>query len=263
MKQLVKSIGNKFGFEINRKRNENQSVAPTRVEDGLGFYETPLGSFYLPLDVLEDIVINHIREGKIFEPEVLDSAKRFIKKGTTVLDVGSNFGQMAVLFSKMVGEDGIVYAFEADDFIFEVLKKNIEANDCKNVIPVFGAVHNISGKEFFFPKQDFKRFGSYGSYGIDINADDGRIVKSIKIDDLEYSKPVSFMKVDVQGSDLFALQGAMQTIQKHRMPILFEFEQQFQEEFKTSFQDYIDFVTSVNYKFIETVINVNYLIKPE
>lgn len=262
-KRLFKSAINRLGYNLHKLPKKQTSSQPLKIDGGLGFYQTPLGNFYLPVDAPDDIVINAIKEGRVFEPEVVETAKRFIKKDSIVLDVGANFGQMSILFSKMVGKNGVIYAFEADDFVFEILKKNIEANDCKNIIPIFGAVFNQSGKEFFFPKQDFKRFAAYGSYGIDLNATNGRTVTSLMIDDLDFEKPVSFMKVDIQGSDLFALQGAKQTIETHKMPVLFEFEQQFQEEFKTSFQDYVDFVSSVNYKFAETVMSVNYLITPK
>jgi hypothetical protein len=89
----------------------------------------------------------------------------------------------------------------------------------------------------------------------------GQEVKSLKIDDLPIEKPVSFMKVDVQGCDLFAMQGASETIKKHKMPILFEFEQRFQNEYKTDFQDYVNFVDSIGYKFTEIIIEINYLIE--
>ena len=56
--------------------------------------------------------------------------------------------------------------------------------------------------------------------------------------------------------------GAVETIKRHRMPIIFEFEQQFQAEFGTSFQDYVDFVNSISYRFENTVLNINYLIVP-
>ncbi len=262
-KRLVKSAINRLGFDIKKLPKTEKSAMPAKFGSDIELYETALGKFYLPVNAPDDIVINSIKDGNVFEPEVVEAAGRFIKKGSVVLDVGANFGQMSVLFSRMTGDLGIVYAFEADDFVFEILKKNIEANNCKNIIPVFGAVYNETGKEFFFPKQDFKRFSAYGSYGIDPNADTGRIVKSLKIDDFEFCKPVSFMKVDVQGSDLFSMEGARQTIEQYKMPILFEFEQQFQKEFSTSFQDYVDFVASIDYEFSETILAVNYLINPK
>jgi hypothetical protein len=71
------------------------------------------------------------------------------------------------------------------------------------------------------------------------------------------------MKVDVQGSDLFVLQGAVETIQRHKMPILFEYEEQFGEEFNAKWQDYSDFIESISYKIEKTIYNINYLIVPK
>ena len=110
---------------------------------------------------------------------------------------------------------------------------------------------------------DFLRFASYGSYNLPLNETTGAEVVSLKIDDLQIEKSVSFMKVDVQGCDLFAMQGATKTIKKHKMPILFEFEQQFQAEYQTSFQDYVEFVDSIGYKFVQVILNNNYLIMPK
>ena len=257
---MLKTIANKLGFDV-RKINIEKAQASS-PSDELEFYQTPLGNFYVPSGAPDDVIINCIKDGKVFEPEIVETAKKYITKGSVVLDVGANFGQMSVLFSAMTGDDGVVYAFEADDFVFEVLKKNIDANG-NNINPIFGAVFNESGKELFFPKQDFKRFAAYGSYGIDPNARAGRKVTSLMIDDIEFTKPVSFMKVDVQGSDLFAMQGAIETIRKHRMPILFEFEQQFQDEFGTSFQDYVKFIDSIGYEFSAVINQINYLVTPK
>jgi hypothetical protein len=99
-------------------------------------------------------------------------------------------------------------------------------------------------------------------FSTSLNATAGRTVKTLTIDRLNINTPISFMKVDIQGSDLFALRGAVETIKRHRMPIIFEFEQQFQAEFRTSFQDYVDFVNSISYRFAKLVMDINYLIVP-
>jgi FkbM family methyltransferase len=263
MKRIIKKVIHSVGFDLVKIQNPVLPEKPKyfeKTEENLDYYATPIGNYYVPNNAPNDVVINHMKEGKYFEEEVIKAASKLIKRGSTVLDVGSNFGQMAVHFSKLVGDEGKVYAFEADDFVFEVLKKNIDANNCKNIIPVFGAVHNEAGKELIFPKQDFKRFQAYGSYGIDPLANDGRRVPTVHIDSMDLQGEISFIKVDIQGSDLFALQGAKETIRKHKPSVLFEFEQQFQKEFKTTFQDYVNFVSEVNYKFDEIIMEINYLI---
>ena len=83
----------------------------------------------MPTDAVGDVVANAIKNNLIFEKEIVDVAAKYIKPNTVVLDVGSNFGQMSILFSEMVGEKGIVHAFDADDWVFEILNRNIKAND--------------------------------------------------------------------------------------------------------------------------------------
>jgi FkbM family methyltransferase len=263
LKKNLRTLVNKVGLDVHRFQAEKEPATPVKVEGDLGFYKTSQGSFYLPLNAPNDIIINLMKEGETFEPEVVALAGRLIKKGTTVLDVGANFGQMSLLFSKLVGENGMVYSFEAQKRVFDILGKTIEANNISNIKPQFCAVYFESGKTFHFPEPDFVQFGTYGSYNLPLDAVSGQEVKSLKIDDLQIETPISFMKVDVQGCDLFAMQGALETIKKHQMPILFEFEQRFQETYQTTFQDYVEFVDSINYKFVETVLDINYLIAPK
>ena len=71
------------------------------------------------------------------------------------------------------------------------------------------------------------------------------------------------MKIDVQGSALAAKQGAENTIAKYKMPIIFEYEEPFQKDLNTSFQDYIEFVNDIDYKFVKTVLQTNFLIVPK
>jgi FkbM family methyltransferase len=229
----------------------------------LHFYKTKIGNYYVPADAVKDNIVIQMKKGKIFEPEIVDVANRYVQKGTTVLDVGANLGQMSLLFSKFTGEKGQVLSFEADDFIYKILKKNIDANFCKNIQAILGAVYDCDDKKMFYPVQDFKRFGSYGSYGINPSVKEGRSINTVTIDRLNITNPISFMKVDVQGSDLFALRGAVETIKRNRMPIIFEFEQQFQKEFNTTFQDYINFIQSITYEVKEVVNKINYLIVPK
>ena len=69
-----------------------------------------------------------IKANRIFDREVMEVARLHANPDTAVLDVGANFGQMSILFSNLVGEHGKVYSFDADDFVFSILKKNIDAN---------------------------------------------------------------------------------------------------------------------------------------
>lgn len=260
MKPLLKFLLKQAGLDV---RRAPRALSHSGGAQGLAFYKTALGDVYLPIDAPQDSIAAQMRRGLVFEPEVVETARRFIRPGTAVLDVGSNFGQMAMLFAREVGADGRVYAFEAQRRVYDILCKNLDANKMANVEPVFGAVFNETGRMFHFPEPDFERFAAFGSYNLPLDAAKGPEVTSVQIDDYAFDRPVSFMKVDVQGCDLFAMRGATETIAKHRMPILFEFEQRFQSEYGTTFQDYVEFVDQIGYRFAETVLDINFLVVPK
>lgn len=259
MKKLINQITRGLGFEIvqHRKTNNAKSIRTNT----LSFHKTKTGNYYLPADAQLDEVAFAIKRDLIYDPSVYEVAKKYIVPGTTALDLGSNFGQMAILMSKLVGEEGMVHAFEADDFVFSILKKNIEENTT-NGVAHFGAVHNKSNETLYFPVQDFEKFGSYGNYGIDYIHGKGRPVNTITVDEIVYELPVSFMKLDIQGGELLALNGAINTINKYRMPIIFEYCSYLENELGSSFQDYVDFVKIIDYRFERIIDDINYLIVP-
>ena len=258
MRHLLKSLVRQAGYEVSRLPRVVKRKSSGEIE----FYKTALGDVYLPTSAPHDSIVYQMRRGLVFEPEIVETGKRFIRPGTAVLDVGSNFGQMAMLFSREVGPTGCVYAFEAQRQVYDILCKNLDANELTNIKAIFGAVFDEADRVFHFPEPDFKRFAAFGSYNLPLREKTGPEVKSVRIDDLDISEPISFMKVDVQGCDLFAMRGAVETIKKNKMPILFEFEQRFQDEYGTTFQDYVDFTDLIGYRFQETILDINFLITP-
>jgi FkbM family methyltransferase len=259
----IRKIARKFGYDIVKTQDYQYGKRFKQKSDDprFDFYKTPVGSYYLPINSTGDVVANHIKEGKIFDKAIIDIAKDFIRPDTIILDIGANYGQMSIEFSHLA-PSGKIYAFEAQEMVYSILEKNLKINGAGNVTSFFNAVHEVNDVELIFPVPDLVRFTSYGSYGIDINAKSGKKVKSLAIDSLAFSLPISFMKIDIQGSDLSAMKGSVNTIMKHQMPILFEYEEQFQAEFNTSFQDYVDFVDRIGYRFVRTVQDINYLIQP-
>lgn len=260
MKKLIVNTIRKLGYDIVKYGDVPHSVRNKK----LSFYSTKTGNYFLPTDAINDEIAAAIKNNQIFDKEIVEWASKFIRPKTSVLDIGSNFGQMSVLFSKLLNGKGRVYSFEADDWVYKILLKNIKANRKNGVIiPHFGAVHNKNNKTLFFPVQDFKKYQSYGSFGIDYIARRGRKVKSLTIDGLKIKEQISFMKIDIEGGDLKAMEGARKTIKKNKMPIIFEFQGIYQDKYNMHFQDYIDFVEDINYKFSRVINEINFLILPK
>lgn len=263
MRKTIRTYLNRRGYDIIKippVRKPFPNLSRTADEY---YCETPVGNYYLPIQTEKDGVAATMKRGELFETEIIELAKRYITPGTTALDVGSNFGQMAIEFSKLTGPKGLVYAFEGQELVFRFLEKNIKANNCTNIIAKKGAVYNENGKILIFPEPDTNIPNAFGGNAINPKLKQGNKVETFTIDSLNIDTPISFMKVDIEGSDIFALQGARETILRNKMPIIFEFQEQFQAQFDTSFHDYVAFTESIGYRFERTVLGINFLIVPK
>jgi len=92
----------------------------------------------------------------------IDAGEEFIKKISltekTVYDIGAHIGIYSLFFSKAVGNDGTVIAFEPNPDNYAALLKNLEINDISNVIARKIALSSGTGEsEFFVPSSDTKR----------------------------------------------------------------------------------------------------------
>ncbi|MGX5684660.1 FkbM family methyltransferase [Chryseobacterium cucumeris] len=262
MKTKILSAINFIGYDLKKLERKRVIKGKSLFKD-LTYHPTPIGSYYVPKELNKDAVAQRMKRGLFYDENIICIAREYIQKDTIVLDIGANYGQMSLEFSKYVGENGAVYAFEAQKKVFDILNLNINANNIKNIIPFYNAVYNQSNKKVCFQEIDLKRFSSLGSFGIDINNNKSSEIDTIAIDSINFDKKISFMKIDIQGADLFALEGAINTIKQHRMAIVFEYEEQFQQDFGTSFQDYIDLIHKIDYKFVKTIDKINYLIVPK
>jgi FkbM family methyltransferase len=139
-----------------------------------------------------------------------------VEEGDTVLDCGACWGDTALYFSNKVGQKGKVYAFEFIPSNIELFEKNIRLNVDKtsNVALVPNPVSNVSDEIFYY------RDLGPGSY---INSSefkdfDGKC-SSITIDDwVERNniEKIDFIKMDIEGAEPFALEGARNTLVKFK-----------------------------------------------
>ncbi|MBM3437046.1 MAG: FkbM family methyltransferase, partial [Bacteroidetes bacterium] len=150
-----------------------------------------------------------------YEPFETDFVKKEVKKGDTVLDIGANIGYYTLIFAKLVGEKGRVFAFEPDPENFALLKKNVEVNSYHNIILINKAVSNKNGKTRLYLSEESK--GDHRLY----DCEDGRNfveVETVRMDDFlkEKANKIDFIKMDIQGAEGAALQGMQQILKNNR-----------------------------------------------
>jgi FkbM family methyltransferase len=141
--------------------------------------------------------------------------RRSLKPGDAVLDVGANIGMTAMILSQHVK---IVHAFEPNPPVFALLEKNIAANNLTNVIAHRVAVGAQPGTMNFVGSSAFGHLDPTSGAGVAVEVDTiDRIVKRLEL------KKLAAIKIDIEGFESFALQGAARTLKTLSPQLFMEF----------------------------------------
>lgn len=186
-----------------------------------------------------------------YEPFETQIIMENIKPGQIVLDVGANIGYFTLIFARLTGETGKVYAFEPDPSSFDLLQRNISANGYQNVILESKAVSNITSQAYLL-KDKFNNL----DHRIVQEPDDGAgvMVKTIRLDEYLHSlpRPVDFVKLDIQGSEALAIEGMRQLLARSPdVMILTEFWPKGLEESGIGSEDYLNTLASMGFSFFD------------
>lgn len=141
----------------------------------------------------------------------------FLKDGDVVVDVGANIGYVSLLCATCVGE-GDVHSFEPSGVTFEYLKS--VASQMKQIKPWQLAVSNFSGCVSFIDEtmSDLSHIAAN-------QGQPGHSVQCCTIDDWALTNKISkidFVKIDAEGHDIHAIEGASKSISMHQPTIEFE-----------------------------------------
>ena len=158
--------------------------------------------------------------GQQYEPFETMVMSRQIRQGDIVLDIGAHIGYYTLIFAKLVGPAGLVFAFEPEPSSFAVLKENIRMNAYTNVVPEQLAITSERGEAplYINPIQpgDNRIYDSHdGSPFVK--------VKAVSLDDYFsfYTGEIDFIKMDIQGAEMAALQGMSSLLRKSPSVIIF------------------------------------------
>lgn len=198
---------------------------------------------------------------KSFEYSSLQIFASLLKKGNTILDVGANSGLYSIFYSKLVGEQGFVYAFEPDTSTYALLLENLKLNECKNISTYNFALSNKEScvEMISYSPEDLnlKLQGDSFKYMKEVSGKSeaaGNGMKAYKLDDLEEIRQIEkidFIKIDVEGAELLVLQGALNIIQKHRPVIIFELSGEWTPRFNYKPYEVLVLLNEQNYEMEE------------
>lgn len=172
-------------------------------------------------------ISDHIKTNKFWEPHIHEVFEKYINKDSIVVEGGSHIGSHSIKIAKLAKH---LICFEPLKQSNELLRKNLKNNNCDNVTVFNTALGNKLSKSMFA----WIPFGNVGASGLDDNPMgipnnqkdlnpetdlyevDVNTVDSLKLDRLD------FLKLDVEGYETKAVEGAMDTIIRHRPIVLLE-----------------------------------------
>ena len=141
-----------------------------------------------------------------YEKETMKQFVDLVKTGMTVVDVGANIGYYTLMASRLTGDRGRVYAFEADSDAFASLQRNLTENNCQNLVPVCEAVSNEEGTALFCcPEPERAYIVTEPSAEIA-----QKVVPTTSLDQFfarQNWPAVDVIKMDIEGEEQAALQG--------------------------------------------------------
>jgi FkbM family methyltransferase len=156
---------------------------------------------------------------EIYEIETTRFFKRNIKPGMVVVDVGANIGYFTRIFSSLVGSSGKVIAFEADEENFEILKKNVAHLTNVEVFNI--AIADRTGVIDFY-----HILGATGTHSLVVaHGADKRTVACESLDTFfKDSRFPDFIKIDVEGAEQQVFDGMKQSLDVHKVTVVFEYQ---------------------------------------
>ena len=198
----------------------------------------------------------------IHEEKETNLVKSQIKEGEIIVDIGANIGYYTLLFAKLVGASGNVFAFEPEPYNFQLLQKNVKANSYQNVTIEKKAILDKNGKTNLYLSKS--NVGSHSIFPRTKNHQTCIEVETITLDDYfnnKTGKKISFVKIDAECSEPAVLRGMTSILTNKNLKHLIEYAPSNCRRFDEKFSNFLKFLTEYGFGFHSILFGKN-LIEP-
>jgi len=244
--KLIPKIYKSLPKGVRKKTNKLYKYLPrskktiTKTIDGIT-YELDLST----------IVHSQIYHYGCWEEDVTNIINKTLHEGMVTFDIGASTGPHTLRMAKLVGESGMVYAFEPSKALFPKLKKGIKLNAFENVTVENLALSDTEEVKSYYMNTLFKLGDKEDIFPamttLFVTLDD--YVKQNKI------KKIDFIKLDVDGYETKIIKGGFKSIKKFKPIMIIEFAVGAQESYGYSLEELADILISLGY----TLFDINTL----
>lgn len=204
---------------------QNTDIDSVTIQDGTVVMRTRLDGILIPVDVFDHRTVPiEILNFNSYEPVESGIVRLLAPRIHTMLDIGANLGWYS-LIAHASNPAAEIHAFEPIPATFERLLSSCEINQASSV-----HCHNFgfSSEPGTFPFYFYPEGSGNASIRNLANREDARVIECElqTLDQFQSVLPsnalVDFIKCDVEGNELFVLQGALPLLLRHKPIILME-----------------------------------------
>lgn len=160
-----------------------------------------------------------LEQGDWFEQEI-HFVRRLLTPGSTVIDIGANYGVYALTSAALVGSSGHVWAFEPASTTANYLEDSVRTNEFNNVTVIRAALSNEPGVAHLSTHENAELNTLNGTQG-----DEGETVSLTTLDhclDRFAKSAVAFLKLDAEGEEANVIRGGAQFFASQSPLVMFE-----------------------------------------
>jgi FkbM family methyltransferase len=204
---------------------------------------------------------------RLVEEREMQLLPEFVHAGDEVIDLGANYAYYSARMSELVGPGGTVYAFEpipATCRVFrwlmaslhlrnvELIEKGAGARTEKVVFHVplqdFGApsagISHVGSRNNDLPgREQWYAFNSHQAVECDVVAIDEFLLPRLS--------RLTFVKIDIEGAEYFALQGMRRTLERFKPVVLVEIQPFFLKGFGLTLEQVTGLIGELGYDIFE------------
>lgn len=184
-----------------------------------------------------------------YEKEEIDFLYQFLKHGDVFFDIGANFGLFSLNASKVVGNQGKVFAFEPFPANFQKFQQHISANRFQNIVLENLAVSEKNGFTEIKYDENADNLGMASVFVSEFTTTEN--VRTVSLD--HYVKQngitrINLIKMDIEGGEWNALLGMKEVLSTLRPAIIIEINRELLKKSGKNEKDIADYLSQFQYR---------------